>query len=172
MYKMYDRSEAIKEIQKYLQEIGISDTYIAPNGIYDEKTGEAVLYYQQERGLSPTGKVEKETFDKLYFEYNRKRIIDKTDEITRQNDIFPFKLGDYGEDIRVFNRLLKQLLDYYGKNHSLRDSAIYSDETESAHIEARRIFGLDSGVADQIFYNRLLKETESIRKISKSFPIE
>ena len=64
--------------------------------------------------------------------------------------------------IKTFNNLLRNLLDYYKASHRLWDSKLYSSATEAAHLEARKIFGMESGSADRLFYSRLIAEMDSI----------
>ena len=66
MYRINDRSSAIAELQKYLAKIGISDVFIAPSGIYDETTREAVVQFQKSKHINPSGIVDLETHKKLF----------------------------------------------------------------------------------------------------------
>ncbi len=164
MYKMYDKAAAIREIQGYLQKAETTTRYVAPSGVYDEATREAVTAFQVREGLNPTGKVDYITFEALYDDYLKRQTINKTNDNTRQNVIFPLKRGDYGEGVGALNKMLSRVLDFYGAEHSLRASEYFSESTERAQLSLRRIFGLPPGDVDQIFYDRLLTETRSIGK--------
>lgn len=164
MYKMYEKNEAIREVQKYLQEINIIDSYISPSGIYDETTKQAIVSFQKSEGIPPSGTVKKETFDKLYDAYTQVKTLQNTNDILEQNSFFSTKIGDYGEHIRVLNKQLRALLDYYGRYHELRDTAIYSIETDNAFNQAKEIFGMGIDVSERIFYARLIREIAAITK--------
>ena len=61
MYRIENKSDAIKEIQKYL--IAVSETKnIVPNGIYDSATKSAVENFQAIKNIAKTGTVNYETF--------------------------------------------------------------------------------------------------------------
>ena len=47
MYKTYYKTSVIRELQTYLQEIGVVENYVAPSGIYDEVTETAFKEYKK-----------------------------------------------------------------------------------------------------------------------------
>ena len=172
MYKMYDKSSAIKEIQIYLDKIGVSKLYISPNGIFDEETKAAVMNFQRENGIQATGIIDKKSFDLLYKEYLKESDVKKADNKTRQNNSKEYKLGDYGDDVKKLNEMLILLLEYFGLFHTIRSSSYYSDSTEQARNTALEIFGLDDTVDFAMFYRRLEKEIETIKYEKKMFQTE
>lgn len=165
IYKMNDKAAAVSEIQRYLQNAESTNGYIAPSGIYDENTRAAVISFQTENGIKPSGKVNHVTFTRLYDDYVKRTIFENIQEISRQNIKFPLKPGDFGEEIELLNKMLAELLDFYGVDHSLRASKYFSESTRLAYLAARELFGLDNETLDHIFYNRLLTEISQIRKL-------
>lgn len=164
MYKMYDEIEAVREIQIHLNEIFVTEKFIAPSGIYDDDTRGLVRSFQEKKGLSVTGKVDDKTRKAIYEEYILSKEIKKLEDISGQKLTLPYKLGDYGEQILLFNRFLTVVLDSYGVYHTLRDSRMYSSATEDAHKSLRVLFGFDDGYADWEFLLRLMKEYHAIKK--------
>ena len=172
MYKMYDTSAAIREIQIYLDKIGVTENYIAPSGVYDDVTRAAVIKFQEKFEIPMSGIVSKETFDLLYREFLMEKIIEKSSVNTRQSHFYPYKLGDFGDHIKQFNNELISVLDYFGIYHTLRSSSYYSEQTEEAHLTLRRVFGLEDGGADELFHDRLLTEIKYINLANNSAHIE
>ena len=164
MYKMYDKAAAIREIQRYLGKISTTEGYISPSGVYDLKTRDAVLRFQKNNGLRESGIVDLESFNALYNSYQNELEISKMIENIGQNQKPPYLLGDYGDFILSLNKMLADLLSFYGVHHSIRESSYYSKATEDGHLSLRRIFGLSEGAVDHEFINRLTKETRFLKK--------
>ena len=165
MYKTYDKTSLIRELQTYLQEIGVVENYVAPSGIYDEVTETAFKEYKKTRGLEESNSIDRQSFELLFYEYKSKIESRNIDDNLGQNNIFPFKVGDYGEYVADFIVLLRKILESFGRSHFLRDSRLYSSYTEEAVKEARMIFGMREGAADQALYSRLLKEIKAIEAL-------
>lgn len=69
MYSIYSLPEAIREIQRYLLEISFAFDWlpvVSIDGIYGDRTRNAVRVLQGRYGLPETGAVNKETFRLLY----------------------------------------------------------------------------------------------------------
>ena len=163
MYRIYDKVEAIRNIQKYLRSLGNTDFSIAPSGVYDENTRLSVIDFQKSRGLVPTGTVDYDTFTILKAEYdnatNRYRVREATDSFIS----FPILPGESRDELLHINRLLKSILDYYGFTHRLRESNFYSKETSDSVMLLRRVYILDDvDLIDEEFYRRMIIEHDSI----------
>ena len=70
MYRIDDRSSAIKEIQEYLRIVGNKNILVVPTGIYDENTRLSVLDFQINNEIAADGIVNIITFIKLYDAYS------------------------------------------------------------------------------------------------------
>ena len=158
MYKNYDKTSAISELQKYLSYI--TDTYVAPSGVYDEATRGAVIDIQKKNLLIANGVVNKETYDVIYSEYRKKSIIEKVpDKI-----FFPIKTGDYGKEISAINEMLIKVMDSLKIYHTLRQSSIYNESSSKAQSILTEVFDLKSEDFDEFFYDSLKTEYEFIIK--------
>lgn len=164
MYKMYDKVAAVRQVQKYLENAESTKGYLSPSGDYDEVTREAVRSFQKNKGLPPTGITDILTFDAVYNDYLLRQETKKTDAIFGQKMKFPLIIGDFGEGVGRFNKMLSELLDYYGIIHALRQSDYYSEATEQAYLSARKLFGLECGDVDRRFVSRLIDEINLLRK--------
>ena len=170
MYKVYDKPEAIRQIQIYLRVAGNPDIFIFPSGIYDENTRLAVLDFQSTWEITPSGEVDRITFDKLYEEYatinKRNELIQRLDSFIR----FPIIPGKSSDGLMHINRTIARVLDYYGYTHRLRDSNFYSDETAEAVRILRGIYSLDTkNIIDEEFYLRLINDHDSIERFNNNF---
>ena len=78
MYRLGDKRAAIREIQKYLHFISDRITNevprIAIDGIYGNESKEAVMAFQEYKGIAKTGEVDYETFNLLYSEYLKAKL--------------------------------------------------------------------------------------------------
>ncbi len=155
MYDISDKRNAVKEVQRLLQEI--SETHIPQSGIYDENTKNAIIDFQKKNSIAETGITDKETLDALYREY----LISYID--VPENIDFPIAYGCYGDHIRDINEKMGTVLDYYRVHHNLRSSKRYSNETQNTAEKIRQIYLLDSSTEiDKELYLRIETDIKSI----------
>lgn len=159
MYRVNDRTSAIKNVQGYLSTLFAGEINIAPNGVYDDKTRLAVLEFQRRNGLAPNGIVDLLTFEFLYSSYREKQMKNK---VGKTPDL-PFFPGDYSDEMREINKMLSVLLDYYRIDHSVIENGYYSKETSDAVNKMRKIFLMQGGDnVDDMLYLRMILEYRSI----------
>ena len=162
MYRVQDKSSAIKEVQRYLRGLEYSEIFVAPSGIYDENTRMAVIDFQASHGLDETGVVDILTFGFLYSEYVREREKDKIRSELSGFIRFPITPASYRRELIHINRTLAAMLEHYGMTHSLRSSNFYSEETGRAVVSMRGIYRIgDENIIDEEFYHRLVKDSKS-----------
>ena len=162
MYYLNDKRAAVREVQKYLNSIYGASRHISESGFYDEGTKAAVIEFQKENDLLPTGAVNNETFSALYREYKRvnmRRAIKKS----ALTITFPIKRNDLTEEIRIISKKMASLLDYYGVYHTLRPSPIFTKEMEVCVRKLRQIYRLPGDdIIDEELYLRI---SEDYRRI-------
>lgn len=159
MYRINDRTSAIKNIQSYLRAIFVGEINIVPSGVYDDKTRLAVLEFQRNNGLEPNGVVDLFTFELLYSSYREKLIEDR---VGKRIDL-PFYPGDYSDEMREINKMLSSLLDYYRIDHRVTENGYYSKETSEAVKNMRKIYLMkDVDLVDEMLYSRMLLEYGTI----------
>ena len=156
MYKTYEKQEAVREIQRYLDYL--SNDYIAPSGLYDSATRDALIIIQEKNSLTPDGIVNKETFDIIYSEYKKRKIKDDIPSIMN----FPIMVGDYSEDILQIKKMLITVTESYGIYHTMKHNALYDNSANKAQKELSKVFGLKSDTFDELFYYTLKKEYKFI----------
>ena len=164
MYKIREKEELIKLIQKYLQKIGQTNNVIAPTGVFDEITKSAVMNFQAKHLLESNGIVDKITLKTLYIEYIN--FLEK-ETVSHLGIKFPLSLGDFDESILHLNRSLQKLMEFYGEYSKIQINNYFSLETERAVRMLQKIYNLeDTGVVDELLYLRIMRDLSSIRKFS------
>lgn len=167
MYRIENRSEAIKDLQKNLANLEKNNVYVAPSGIYDENTKEAVSDFQTRESLDVTGVADFKTQTMIYersIEDRRRESIKKANP----NINFPLSLRDTGYEIARINQILNEVLVFYGHYIIERESRIYSERTEQAVNILKEIFGYsESEGIDELFYERLMLEYSDISKLKE-----
>lgn len=167
MYRVYDKEEAIRQVQIYLAVVADGDIFIAPTGVYDDNTRFAVIEFQNKNGIKQSGVVDYETFTLLYEEYRIKSDIISLNQTTGSFVEFPIYPRQFSPALSSINRMLATLLDYYGHTHSIRDNNFYSTETSRAVGMIRGIYQLpDDNYIDEILYMRLIADHDSIKGIN------
>ena len=167
MYQHSNRSEAIREIQTYL--FFLSDkrydsiNRIPIDGVFDQETEQAVIAFQKETSLDPTGIVDYETFSLLYEEY---LSISPSPE-SGSNKRNSLGVGDSGSEVEYLNLLLYDLSEYYVDMPPPRRSRYFSEETLESVDYMRSTFMLaQGGNVDRKLIERLENELLSRRRIS------
>jgi len=150
MYTIYDKSSAIKTVQKYL---GTNQT-----GKLDAADKEAINLFQRTNNYLPTGIVDYDTFVALRAEYMRKRTIAKARSYTPPLN-FPVNAGDSGDGISALNLMLSTVLREYSYYEVLPRGNYYNGYTSAAILFLREKFGLKmTDSVDEEFYVRLMRE--------------
>ena len=158
--------DAILNLQTYLRTISFYDERIERvpiDGIFDSDTEKAVTSFQRTRGLSPTGIVDKGTWDAIYSEF--KRITENSDKEQKYN-FFPSNPENYeatvGEEsafISLVQLLLRELSVVYDTFENIEITGIFDKSTEKAIKEFQRASGLDAtGRINLATWNRLARD--------------
>ncbi len=160
-YTETEKKGHVTEVQKYLRRISENNEAIPlviPSGIYDERTQEAIEKFQREYGLPVTGKVDRETWDKLFEVY-----LETEKYYTELISILPIinadqKLteGERGFDIYILQAMLNTIFSRYANLPLLDMDGIYGENTVSAVKHLQDIIGEEqTGDVDYRTWNRL-----------------
>ena len=170
MYRIYDTTSAIREVQIYLGLAGNPDIVVVPSGVYDDNTRLSGVDFQRSEGLREDGVVDRETFERLYGIYV---ILRDANELNKRVDSFisfPLSHGQSSSGMIHINGMLGRLMTHYGFTNNLRENSFYSHETERAVKELRKIYLLDDKEdIDEIFYMRMIKDHDSIDLFNENF---
>ena len=148
MYSIDDKISAIKAVQRFL--------FLNETGIFNSDTKKAVEEKQRSSGLEITGTVDLETYELILNDYKLKENTDRINYETPLKGGFPYKIGDYGNDITILNAMLSEVIAKEGLK-LWRPRGNYFSRTTSAAVERlREIFQLEAGTQiDELFYHRL-----------------
>jgi peptidoglycan hydrolase-like protein with peptidoglycan-binding domain len=140
--------DAIINTQKYLRQLSYHDEDIPPvpiDGIWDSETERALVAFQRKNGLSPTGRVDRATWELLKARY---------DESVAQNsppaklDIFPripkdysVSEGDVGFVVTAIQYILGELEQLYTFKN-IDPGGVY----DAATAELVRLFQQTNGI--------------------------
>lgn len=159
MYRFYEQTKKIREIQKYLS--------ITESGNYDEKTKAAVMQVQQKYGISADAEINYDTFLSIFREYTKSEKAKKM-SARFPDDTFPLKIGTYGEAIRKMNEMLLLLSSYYRISTNLKSGDYYGRRSEEIIREMSKIYGISRASGEISIDDFLLMEKDfnSVRRKS------
>ena len=158
-----DKRRAVYQIQLWLRAIALSGfpiPLIVPDGIYDEKTKEAVRVFQGLSGVAATGGVDYVTWLALRDDY-RKAVASGT----LSNPIFPFEYslegnsigpGDAFSLVNIVQAMIEELTSVYELLQSQKNSGIYDEQTEGNVKVLQQVWQLpQTGRVDKSTWNML-----------------
>ena len=166
-------SSAVQTVQIQLNRISrnfpaipkIPDT----DGVYDERTADAVRVFQSVFELEPTGTVNEATWYRLSYIYvSVKRLAELDSEGLEYSEIrrsFPESLreGDYGEAVRAFQYYLAVIGAYYQSVLPIRITGSFDSNTAASLRSFQQTYGLpQTGVADRRTWNDLYRAYQGI----------
>ena len=171
-------AQATANLQRYLRQLGYFDSTIPQppvDGIYEAATQDALVAFQRQHGLSPTGTADRTTWDALYGEY-----IKSVDEQAVPSPVFFFPKtpvgyevgsGDDGMVVTVIQLLLRELLTLYGQDDgSLSVTGVFDDRTEQAVLNFQATHRVpETGRVDKGTWNLL---AAGHRPMVNRFPVQ
>ena len=156
MYRIEDTVSAIKEVQRLLQ--------LNQTGIYDKNTGIAVNNIQRIYSLKEAEEVDYDTFRAIVAEYKKSKSKSSNSNYLF-NPVFPYKLDDMDENVRLINdAMIPVLNDYTYEGRKPNGKYLNFDTIDAANF-LRIIFRMNnSEEIDEAFVNRLLLEKKAIEE--------
>lgn len=170
-----DERDDVKNLQNML--MGIVHIYpkmpvITLNGIYDSQTRNAVRSFQNMMGISDTGIMDKNTYEKLKVIYDKKDQIKAIERIDFSNNVSNNNLNT-GSDLsynvlkegskgRYVYRLQEYLRRVSLVNQNIPNIAldgIFGSETKKAVMSFQKEYGLEvTGIVDGEMWDKLYNE--------------
>ena len=160
-YTDEDKKGHIFELQDYLRRVSRDNENIplvVPSGVYDERTEEAIREFQREYSLPVTGKVDRETWEKLYEVYLQTEeyyaeLISILPIINADENL---KQGETGFDIYILQAMLNTVFSRYANLPLLDMDGVYGEKTADAVRHLQEISGeKQTGDVDYRTWNRL-----------------
>ena len=158
-----ERKEKIKLLQKYLREIAKQDTRIpllAIDGIFLDRTANAVSAFQEIYALPVNGEVDEQTWNRIYQEYID---IVGLERACACLDIFGFPdaaltLGESGYIVYFVQVMLLRISDKYSNFPKITVSGTVDQNTIDGLNEIIKISELSQNASD----TAVLRETAAI----------
>lgn len=164
MYLLNDKKSAVKSVQRYLSKIYSSKISVAENGHFDDNTLLALHTFQKENGREIKDYVDYNDFTLIYDEYLKKLEIEYMHNIYG-SELYPIVMGDTGDEVLHINRMLLEILEYYGYYIGLDARPYYSQKTAEAIDIITEIFEYENEkIIDELLHSRIEKEWKSIRE--------
>ncbi len=160
----------VRLIQYYLNVIayfgGILDIFPI-NGIYDEVTADAVRAFQQYFGLTPTGEVDRETWNRLSDIY-RATVNGIPDALYGGSaKLYPgyfLSEGLRNEDVTDLQTYLSYISDFYTDIPKIPVTGYFGSQTAEAVRVFQRLFGLEpTGAVGAVTWNEIAKQYDFLR---------
>ena len=134
-----NHAPATENLQRYLRQLSFVEKSIpAPpvDGIFEERTADALREFQRLRGFTVTGNADRETWEKLYADY---RMSLAQNSPPRQISLFPFaphgfayETNSSGFPIAAIQYMLRELQRNYAEFADLPVTGIYDKKTADA----------------------------------------
>lgn len=167
IYSKEEQQSHIKELQNYIYHIGLHNPNIAkvmPDGIYGEKTAEAVRQIQHDYNLPQTGETDLATWETIillyrhYEEQNAETInvfhSDKECSICKNN---------HGHHVEILHAMLKALSDEYSNLPDSGDHEEYDEFTVQTIKAVQKRSGIpETGETDKYTWNSIVRLFNSI----------
>ena len=159
------KSEAVRNLQRYLRRLSMEDNGILPvpvDGIYASQTAEAVSEFQRLYSLPVTGVADRRTWDLLFGEYERlQKQIDRRETL----DLFwrvPARYVTTENEESSFILFLQWLIREISLDYDIREvpplTGIMDGATSAWVSEFQRIHGLpQTGQVDRNTWNNLVR---------------
>ena len=161
---MTDKERAISELQQALRDIAKTDSDILsviPDGIFAEETEEAVKSFQRKFGLTETGKVDFELWDKIQQERRKALFIlsEPIQVIPIKKEDLPLVSGQISKEVHMLNMMLNSLSEKYSNFENVGRSDEFSTKTKSEVEKWQKIIGYQvTGEVDKLTWNRLAEQ--------------
>ncbi len=166
MTRQENERNAILSIQKYLRQLSYFDPDLTPppiDGVYGEDTAAAVREFQSKNGLAPTGVVDRETWDRIYFEY---LLSVAESQAPMGVGIFPRIPTDYAISpneswflVELLQFMLAELGRDYDAVEGLPRTGVYDGATEAAvrEFQEKNLLPV-TGTVDKQTWNAIARQ--------------
>ena len=174
-YPLYqgDSGGDISGLQIALNRIGTNYTSIPfisdINGIYDELTVEAVKEFQNIFDLETSGSIDKETFYRLLYIYNKVKGLNELVQTgINLSDISnelraDLEYGSIGNSVKLLQYYLSFVAAYNEYIPPLQIIGVFGEKTYQSVVAFQRLFGFEpNGVVDEGVWSALISVYESL----------
>ena len=161
-YRIDDKAESVARYQTYLDRV-LGGVY--RSGVFDERTRQATLKYQEKKGLPALGRVDFSTFNAVYRDYKAALLSDAYAATWHGASPLPFYEGYYGDDMIHLGGIISSLSARLLGGRRVRVGRRFSSDTADAVEALRRVFLLPEGrFIDFPLYDAMTREMASLKK--------
>ncbi len=165
-YDIKEREPFIMQLQKKLRALSRwtdePSLSVAVDGIYDNRTKQAVSHFQELYGLDITGIADFSTWESIDSEYRYyAELFGKSRSLSPFPDDPGFSTGqgDRSDLVQIIQLMLNELRIFYDSYGYIPPNGRFGSTTDGAVREFQRIGGLDmTGRVDRRTWNRLAEE--------------
>lgn len=158
-----NNADAIRNLQRYLRTLSYFDSRIPElpiDGVFDSATEAGVRAFQEGAGLPVTGRVDRETWERLYEEYRedqrRRDAPARISHFPRLPENYTVELGEQQFLVSIIQHALQELSILYQWPAEVTISGIYDEPTAAAVRLFQEKNGLPpTGGVDRTTWNAL-----------------
>ncbi len=161
-YQNDDRTAVVRHIQELLRTLQINSgmqVTVPVDGLFRESTRLAVIEFQRENGLNPTGEVDKATYDLLY-----ELALEAEFEVSEPLPLYLLRngqnvsRGEKSDFVVIIQALLNTLTVAYDDFEPLTLSGEFDESTENAvrRFQMRNTIE-PSGIINKATWNALVR---------------
>ena len=158
-----NEKEAVRQLQRFLRALSYFDDRIPEvpiDGIYDRATEDGVIAFQRIEGLPETGRVDQQTWERLYLRYLEQRVAkDAPATISyfpRIPENYKVEIGEAQFLVQIIQHALRELAVAYEWPVEVPLDGVYGEETAAAVRLFQEKNGLPpTGAVDRATWNAL-----------------
>lgn len=161
---MTDKQKAIMELQQRLRDISKVDKdvlSVIPDGIFGEETENSVRSFQRKHGLTETGIVDFELWDKINDEHKKALFMlsEPIQVISIKKEDLPLVLGQISKEVHMLNMMLNSLSERYSNFQNVGHSDEFTPATKNEVEKWQKIINHEvTGEVDKLTWNRLAEQ--------------
>ena len=166
------RPDAVRNLQRYLRRLSFDNDAllrVPVDGIFEAQTEDAVKAFQAAYGLPETGRVDLETWERIYDAYLRaERSADRTpitNFFPRYPEGYELSRGENSLTVSLLQLLLQELTVIYDTLAIAEITGIYDDVTEEnvRRFQSASLLPI-TGRVNLETWNRILRDYEGFAR--------
>ena len=170
-----NKRKAIQNLQRYLRQLSyFNEEILEPpiDGIFERDTEEALRAFQRSASLPPTGRADRETFERLYEAYLASLAARaeplRIPHFPQIPEDYTVEVGDTQFWVQIIQNALHELSSVYDELENVSQSGVYDADTATAVRAFQRIHGLPAtGAVDRTTWNALAEAYN--RNLNRSY---
>ena len=170
-----DSGGLVRSLQYYLSTVAFYNNAVPRveiDGYFGPATKSSVIGFQKEYGLTPTGVVNLETWEKLVDVYSGILAENPPDYLNEPYAPFPgtaLRLGSQSDAVRLVQERLNIISDYYPAVPKVDVTGYFGRDTQNAVLAFEREFGIPPrGIVFPFTWERLAQVARSVQNAERA----